>query len=339
MQATTRRTSDAVPSIVEQTAVVICTRHRPPMVADAVQAVLQDVGVPLRVIVVDQSGRQGDHPLERFVHEPKLLRYRHSAIGLSRARNVGTAIAETLGATVVAFTDDDCIPEAGWLHNIAGEFARSHDVGLVYGSTKPAHFQSDRGGATSYVVHHPASHRGVSSKARVDGMGSCMAVRISAWRSIEGFDDQLGAGTELASAEENDLCMRMLLAGFTVTETPSASVIHHGYRDGGELDTLIAGYMRGSGAAMAKLLRLGGIRSLPCFAAAGSRWIRGDSGVDLPSPPRRGLRLQAFLSGAIVGLTARIDRRSGRFLPLCGPDDLVAPADVMDSGRDLHGPG
>ena len=330
---------DAVPSILEQTAVVICTRHRPPMVADAVHAVLHDAGVPLRVIVVDQSGRQGDHPLERFVHEPRLLRYRHAAIGLSRARNVGIAIAEALGATVVAFTDDDCIPEAGWLHNIAVEFARSHDVGLVYGSTRAANFQSNQGGATSYVVHHPVSHRGVVSKARVDGMGSCMAVRVAAWRKIGGFDDQLGAGSELASAEENDLCSRMLLAGFTVTETPSASVIHHGYREGGELDTLIAGYMRGSGAAMAKLLRLGGVWSLPCFTVAASRWIRGASGVDLPSSPRRMLRLQAFLSGALYGLTTRIDHRSGRFLPLCGPDDLVAPADVMDGGRDLHGPG
>lgn len=330
---------DAVPSILEQTAVVICTRHRPPMVADAVYAVLKDDSVPLRVIVVDQSCQQGDHPLERFVHEPKLLCYRHAAIGLSRARNVGIAIAEALGATVVAFTDDDCIPEAGWLHNIAVEFARLHDVGLVYGSTRPANFQSNRGGASSSIVRHPASHRGVASKARVDGMGSCMAVRIAAWRSIEGFDDQLGAGTELASAEENDLCMRMLLAGFTVAETPSASVIHHGYREGGDLDTLIAGYMRGSGAAMAKLLRLGGIRSLPCFAVAAARWIRGASGVDLPSPPRRVLRLQAFLSGAIVGLTTRIDRRSGRFLPFCGPDDLVAPAEVAERGCHTHGPG
>jgi len=331
--------ADARPLIVEQTAVVICTRHRPAMVADAVEAVLKDDSVPLRVIVVDQSGRQGDHPLERFAHEPRLLHYRHAAIGLSRARNVGIAIAEALGATVVAFTDDDCIPEAGWLHNIAGEFVGSHDVGLVYGSTKPAHFRSNRGGATSSVVLHPASHRGVASKAKVDGMGSCMAVRVAAWRKIGGFDDQLGAGTELASAEENDLCMRMLLAGFTVAETPSASVIHHGYREGADLDTLIAGYMRGSGAAMAKLLRLGGIRSLPCFTAAGSRWIRGASGVDLPSTPRRAVRLRAFLSGAIVGLTARIDRRSGRFLPLCGPDDLVAPADVTERGRPTHGLG
>ena len=97
--------------------------------------------------------------------------------------------------------------------------------------------------------------------------------------------------------------------------------------------------MRGSGAAMAKLLRLGGVWSLPCFTVAASRWIRGASGVDLPSSPRRMLRLQAFLSGALYGLTTRIDRRSGRFLPLCGPDDLVAPADAMDGGRDLHAPG
>ena len=331
--------SEAGPSIVEQTAVVICTRHHPPMVADAVHALLRDDDVPLRVIIVDQSGLQGDHPLERFIHEPKLLRYRHAAIGLSRARNVGIAIAEALGATVVAFTDDDCIPEAGWLHHLAVAFDRSRDVGLVYGSTKSARFRSNRGGYTSYVVRHPASHRGVASKARVDGMGSCMALRIAAWKSIGGFDDQLGAGTALASAEENDLCMRMLLAGFTVAETPSAGVIHHGYREGRELDTLIASYMRGSGAAMAKTLRLGGFRSLPCFAVAASRWIRGASGVDLPSPPRRAVRLRAFLSGAIVGLTARIDRRSGRFLPLCGPDDLVAPAEVTEGGRHTHGPG
>lgn len=92
--------------------------------------------------------------------------------------------------------------------------------------------------------------------------------------------------------------------------------------------------MRGSGAVMAKSLRLGGVLALPCLAAAGLRWIRGTFGVNLPVSPRRGPRLQAFWEGFRTGLTSPIERRSGRFRPYRGADDLVAPTEF--TRREIH---
>jgi len=317
-----------------RSAAVICTRRRPPMVADAVRAILAGSPGPDHVIVVDQSaGGQGIPPAE-FQHEPRVVWYAHSGVGLSRGRNVGMAIAEAAGAHVVAFTDDDCVPQAGWIAHFTAVLEQSQEVGLTYGSTKPASHDGEQGCIPASIVRRSARHRGIASKGAIEGMGACMAVRVDAWRAIGGFDDWLGAGTDLASAEDNDFCIRMLLAGFVVAETPLAAVIHHGFRSHGELDHLIAGYMRGSGAVMAKSLRLGGALALPCLAAASVRWIRGTFGVDLPVSPRRGPRLQAFWEGFRTGLTSPIERRSGRFLPYRGADDLVARTEF--TRRELH---
>jgi hypothetical protein len=152
-----------------------------------------------------------------------------------------------------------------------------------------------------------------------------MAVRVCHWRRIGGFDDWFGAGADLASADENEFSIRMLWQGYSVAETTDAHVIHHGLRPRAEVGRLVAGYMRGSGAATAKMLRLVGLRGLLPLTTIGRRWAGGGSAVAVDFLPSRRARLAAFLRGMAVGLRVPLDPSTGRFKPSLGPEDIPPP--------------
>lgn len=296
-------------------AVVLCTRHRPHGVKRALDSILAVQPASGLIVIVDQADSSlFDHLLE-FDGRPGVLRIHDKGTGLARARNIGTEAAEAAGASIVAYTDDDCTVDPKWLVGLNSAFALAPDVALVFGTTKAAYHDREQGTIPSYMVSKNAIHRGLASKPHIEGMGACMAVRIDAWRSVGGFDDRLGAGTPLAAAEENDLSLRLLLAGFEVAETPAAEVLHHGFRDRFDASALMAGYMRGSGAATAKMVRLGGVDAILASAAIGKRWLSGRSGIKIGHLPPRWIRLASFLEGVTAGIKMEIDPATGRFLP------------------------
>jgi len=298
-----------------QLAVVICTRSCPPRVAALVRSVLATSPGLGMVIVVDQSVASVRGGPGEFAREGRVMHLHDHGVGLARARNIGTAAAASAGARFVAFTDDDCEPGPGWTEALLQSMRVSPDVGLVFGHTMPAPLERSDAVIPSYRPSCDAVHRGIASKPRVEGMGACMAVRLDAWSSVGGFDECLGAGTALASADENDLCARILRAGFAVAETQRATVVHHGVRHGSAVDDMIAGYMRGTGAAYAKMVRLCGLSSVRPLAAIAWRWLRGGAAVDTGPAPRRWHRLRHFVSGAYIGVTMALDPRTGRFIP------------------------
>ena len=315
----------ATPDFLPHVAVVICTRHRPPSVADTVRSVLASRPLPGKVIVVDQADAETPDPLAEFDELPRFIRIRHAAVGLSRGRNVGAAAAAAAGATIVAYTDDDCVAAPSWLSGFDAAFARAADVAAVFGAVQAAPYDRTTGMIPAYEVREAAVLRGLANKPRAEGIGACMAVRVDAWRQLDGFDDWLGAGTSLASGEDTDLIVRLLYAGFAVAETSAAEVIHHGFRDWQSTRQLVAGYMRGIGAVNAKMIRLAGIGGLAPLATLGRRWLHGRPVVDLNHRPPRWFRLRRFLEGATTGWKLPIDRRSGRFVPFNGPADLTPP--------------
>lgn len=311
------------PDILPHLAVVICTRHRTPFVADTVRSALASHPAAFTVIVVDQADADTADPLAAFDGLPRFVRIRHAAVGLSRGRNVGAAAAAAAGATIVAYTDDDCVAEPSWLSGFDAAFAGAADIAAVFGTVRAAPYDRTTGIIPAYNAHKSVVMRGLANKARAEGIGACMAVRVDAWRQLDGFDDWLGAGASLASGEDTDLIVRLLHAGFAVAETPAAEVIHHGFRDWISSRPLVAGYMRGIGAVNAKMIRLAGIGGLAPLATLGRRWLAGRPVVDLNHLPPRWFRLRRFLEGATTGWKLPIDRRSGRFLPVHGPADLV----------------
>lgn len=290
-------------------AVVICTLGRPQGALATVRSVLRDAPAA-HVVIVDQG--EGDELEQLLAHEPPAPRLRVLKApprGLSAARNAGVRACE---ASVVAFTDDDCVVAPGWLAGMQAAFARDERIGLVFGNVLAEEYDRSEGFVPAYRVKAFTLVSALGSKARIEGMGACMAIRRTAWEAVRGFDEALGSGAHFRAGEDADFVVRALVRGWRVAETPDASVVHHGFRTWGQGSDLIAGYMYGLGATNVKMLRLGGLRALRPLSALAWRWAAGDPVVDLNQHPPRLPRLKAFLRGAVEGCRRPL-QEGGRF--------------------------
>ncbi len=187
-------------------AVIVCSRERADMLQDALASIAAATPREVEILVVDSASTT---PATREVAEAAGVRYVRSDVkGLSIARNLGLESTRP----IVLYTDDDCRP-------------RRLD------RVDPARL---RGGAGRAVTGRMLDHTLVDTKCRrrthrlplrfgprrgprrADGVPPRDAAALG------GFDDVLGAGRDLAGAEDLDIFCRAL-AGGTALVQPTAS--------------------------------------------------------------------------------------------------------------------
>jgi glycosyltransferase involved in cell wall biosynthesis len=214
--------------------VVICTRDRPADLDRCLAAVSQLVYPRFDVIVVDNApsdGRTSDIAQRHGAHyilEP--------APGLSRARNRG---ARSSTSDIVAFLDDDAIPDSGWLAALAAEF---HDPAVMAVTGRivrpPKVAVSDESAMLSDHIELGLERRVFNRQQPFwfeaanfggIGIGANMAFRRSAFDEWPGFDRRLGRGAPLCGAEENFAFFCLLEKHGGIVYTPDA-IVHHGRR-------------------------------------------------------------------------------------------------------------
>ncbi|HET7910043.1 MAG TPA: glycosyltransferase [Nitrospira sp.] len=194
--------------------VVIATLKRSQLLSRCLGALL-DQTLPLsayEVIVVDDGP---DEATEAVITEwrrqnPQFaVRYCRSASmhGPAAARNVGWRAAQ---APVIAFTDDDCIPDRGWLAAGVRGFSRQ-EVGGVWGR-----------------IQVPLSARPTDWERNVAGLeqAPCATAncfyRRTVLQAVGGFDERF---TE-AWREDSDVQFGALARGVTILHEPQALVTH-----------------------------------------------------------------------------------------------------------------
>ena len=292
--------------------VVIATRNRGADVVNTVLCLRNNRFPGCEIVVVDQSdGDQTKLALEGLLNTPGLLYHRMPPQGLSAARNVGV---EMSSGTIIAMTDDDCLPSANWLHVIQAVFRKRPRVGLVFTIVFGHPHDKSRGFVPAYSRKTPFLATSIRQKHHIEGIGAAMAFRRSAWERIQGFDTQLGAGGKYCSAEELDFALRLLQSGFHVYETPQTHVVHLGFRTWQQSPALIRGYLRGIGAAYAKHLKSWRFSVLLSLWYLFWRWALGRPVVDLGRTPPRMLRIRAFAKGMWDAVRAPVDRRYVKFI-------------------------
>lgn len=211
--------------------VVICTRGRPEQLDRCIGAVLALDYLRFDVLVVDNA------PTNQLSHE---VAKRHGVgylvepvPGLSCARNLG---ARTCSAEIVAYLDDDSVPERGWLSALLAEF-KDPDVMAVTGRIAP---MDQRDAPPSSFPErgclNPRQQRLVFGPQTPDwftlsnfgriGAGGNMAFRRSSFEVWAGFDERLGRGTLLFGGEEHHAFFSLIARGFRVIYTPDAIVYH-----------------------------------------------------------------------------------------------------------------
>lgn len=274
---------------LHELAIVVCTRDRPGMLADALVALLATVDESVDVIVVDSASRDGR---TRDVVAQTRARYLRSDVpGLSIARNVGLHATDR---AFVAYTDDDCVPMEGWAQHLLDGFT-DHRIGAVSGR------MLDHTLAHTLDTQLPTRSFSTPASGLDAGHGAVMAFRREALLDVGGFDEVLGAGRRLAGAEELDAFVRLIRAGYPVVNNPASVVLHANTREDVDYAKLHRGYGRGLGAMAGKWLRidppLGATLLARSLVRSARRAMRADRG-----DVRRRVSSLALIEGTVAGL-------------------------------------
>jgi GT2 family glycosyltransferase len=216
--------------------VVICTRDRPTELNRCLKA-LAELDYPHFDVLVVDNAPSDDQARQvamrwgaRYLLEP--------AVGLSRARNRG---AQACGSEIVAFLDDDSLPQADWLGSLAAPF----NDPLVMAVTGPIvasnieesqpplkpTFRSDSNGDRESVFDHETPFWFERANFGGIGDGGNMALRRWVFDIWPGFDERLGRGAVIDGGEEHHAFFSLLGRGYRIAQAPTAVVYHPVPRD------------------------------------------------------------------------------------------------------------
>ena len=170
------------------------------------------------------------------------------AQGKSHALNHGVRQAP---GDIIAFTDDDCVPDSHWVANISAALAADSTLGLVGGRVE------------LFNIHdHPTTMRTsreqrlLSSPSDVFSLiiGCNMAVRRDLLRAIGEFDPLNCPGSSKdAVFEDIDFIYRAFKQGARIEYRPDVLLYHnHGRRLDSDVTDLQRKYARGRGSFFAK---------------------------------------------------------------------------------------
>jgi len=230
---------------------ILCTRNRAEQLGKALKSIEKIVfdGQWQLVIVNNGSTDLTESVVIDFENSCNFnITYVYEPLpGLSRARNAGLSNAE---AEIVAFTDDDCYPEADFLTRVFlcmsnSDFAFCGGRVLLY----------DNNDAKLTVQEKNERLLIEPNKSLYSGplIGANMAFRKNAVLTIGGFDERIGAGTRYAAGEETDLIKRLGTRGMRGIYDPLIVVNHHhGRQSKSEIRGILKNYSKGRGACLIK---------------------------------------------------------------------------------------
>jgi starch synthase len=219
--------------------VVVCTRDRTELLARCLDGIAAQTVPPEEVLIVDNAPSDGATAKlaaergVRYVEEP--------CPGLDFARN--RALREATG-DVLAFLDDDVVPDPHWLEGVRTVWREHPDAGAMTGQVLP--FELATGSQVAF--ERRGGFRGGNQPVRYSGperpddpiypygpgmfgAGCNMAVRRDVARRLGGFDEALDTGPPLPGGGDIDLFHRVLRAGSPLVYEPRAVVFHRHRRD------------------------------------------------------------------------------------------------------------
>ena len=214
-------------------AVVVCTRDRPALL-DRCLAAATRLEYPRFGILVVGNAPTTDETREvarrwgaGYAVEP--------VPGLSRARNRGARASAT---DIMAYLDDDSLPEPDWLDAFVPEFDDGRVMavtgriltiqdGTESATVRALHATFDCGAERRVVDQSVASWFELANFGGV-GDGGNMALRRRAFDIWPGFQERLGRGAWVPGGEEHHAFFSLVDRGHRVVYTPRA-VVHHPY--------------------------------------------------------------------------------------------------------------
>lgn len=191
--------------------VIIITYNRCRELERCLNSLMAQKNSNFEIIVVD--GGSTDCTIDLIKQYPIKFVRESKRSGISAARNLGISNSE---GDIVVFLDDDAIAEKDWLESLVKPF---EDEGIAGASGKVIPI-------TNTLFNRefaPDYDQGPDIKETKYFIGCNMAFRKSAIIEVGLFDTKIKYGHD-----ENELCSRLLNAGYRLIFTPYA-VAHHDY--------------------------------------------------------------------------------------------------------------
>ena len=242
----------------ESATVAVCTRDRPKDIERCLDAFMRMPDDGQEFLVVDNCPSSDDTKQIVARYGDRVRYVREEKQGLNNARNRAVKEAKH---DIVAFNDDDAVPDPDWLRALIRDF-RDPLVVCVTGLTMPLELETE---AQEWFERISPFQRGFKrvifdsekihplSAHRV-GAGANMALRRSVFDLVGPFDPALDVGTPTRSGGDTEMFARILESGYRIVYEPAALSWHRHRRDWEDLRNTIFGYGTGVYANWAKQL-------------------------------------------------------------------------------------
>ncbi|MVN93046.1 glycosyltransferase family 2 protein [Mucilaginibacter aquatilis] len=194
--------------------VVIPTFKRPHLLRKCLEALLQqqfDKAAYEIIVVSDGPDSDTLKEVERFSgYEKPAVRYiaLPGKKGPAAARNLGWKSAQ---GSVIAFTDDDCIPQKSWLQNMVNNCAPGQEIALTGKVIVPLNDERP----TDYELN-------TANLQTADFITANCACTKLALERAGGFDENFS----MAWREDSDLHFKLLKNGTPIKKVGNAVVVH-----------------------------------------------------------------------------------------------------------------
>ena len=200
--------------------IIVPTRNRPNELSACLDTLvaLDYPRSSYEIIVVDDGGELPERVIDRAKQSVAVRLLKQPHRGPASARNLGAAAARH---KYIAFTDDDCAADPGWLRALAAAF-HEQPTAIIGGTTINAAEPSLFAVASQNVIDFLYDYHDVTPDASRYFAANNVACSRDILRHIGGFDESF----RRAAAEDRDLCERWSGAGFPLALARSAVVTH-----------------------------------------------------------------------------------------------------------------
>jgi glycosyltransferase involved in cell wall biosynthesis len=207
---------------------------------EGVAALNYDPGRFEVVIVDDGSSEPCESAVLAFRERIDIRSLRQPNSGPAKARNTGAASAS---GDMLAFLDDDCVPEPDWLQRL-NEAASAAPDAMIGGSTVVGCPENIYSMTDQIVLDVVRAWAAQGNNALQFLPSNNLAIPAASFRALGGFD----SGMTLAGGEDREFCARWLSSGRSFANAPKARILHYHPQT---LRSFLAMHFRyGRGAAM-----------------------------------------------------------------------------------------
>jgi GT2 family glycosyltransferase len=269
----------------------------------------------IELIVVDQSDGNATELAVAAWKSDARFRYIHSRqTGKGKALNEG--LREAKGPIVVC-TDDDCAVPEHWVADMAKALDARPSAAILFCNVVPVPHDRNAGYVPVYERKESRMLRSVNALREGLGLGAGMAIRRDVALELGGFDESFGPGGRFPSADEWDISIRALLAGWHIYETVDLSIVHDGFRTFEQGRAHAKRDWIALGAVCAKPLRAGHFSALvlPLQFFPQRALVPPIADLLRLKKPRGLARIVGFLQGFAEGLGTAVDPKTLLFTP------------------------